>query len=30
VAAGADYFNHELIRSLAEDDSSVMGANFRR
>src|SRR5713226_2552471 len=30
VAAGADYFSHELIRSLAEDDSSIMGANFRR
>jgi len=30
VAAGADYFNHELIRSLAEDDTSVMGANFSR
>jgi hypothetical protein len=30
VAAGADYFSHELVRSLAEDDSSIMGANFRR
>jgi hypothetical protein len=30
VASGADYFSHELIRSLAEDDSSIMGANFRR
>ena len=30
VAAGADYFSHELIRSLAEDDSSIMGAHFRR
>jgi hypothetical protein len=30
AAAGADYFSHELIRSLAEDDSSIMGANFRR
>jgi hypothetical protein len=30
VAAGADYFNQELIRSLAEDDISLMGANFRR
>jgi hypothetical protein len=28
VAAGADYFNHELIRSLAEDDASLMGPNF--
>jgi hypothetical protein len=30
AAAGADYFSNELIRSLAGDDSSVMGANFRR
>jgi hypothetical protein len=30
VAAGADYFSHELLRSLAEDDSSIMGAHFRR
>jgi hypothetical protein len=30
VASSADYFNHELVRSLAEDDSSIMGANFRR
>lgn len=29
VAAGGDYFQHELVRSLAEDDISVMGANFR-
>jgi len=29
-AAGADYFNQELIRSLAEDDISLMGSNFRR
>jgi len=29
VAGGADYFQQELIRSLAEDDVSVMGANFR-
>ncbi len=29
-AATADYFNQELVRSLAEDDSSIMGANFRR
>ena len=27
-AAGANYFNKELVRSLAEDDISVMGANF--
>jgi hypothetical protein len=30
AAAGTDYFSQELIRSLAEDDSSIMGANFRR
>jgi hypothetical protein len=30
VASSADYLNHELVRSLAEDDSSIMGANFRR
>jgi hypothetical protein len=30
VAASGDYFNTELVRSLAEDDSSIMGANFRR
>jgi hypothetical protein len=30
VAASADYFQTELVRSLAEDDLSVMGANFRR
>jgi hypothetical protein len=29
VAASGDYFQHELIRSLAEDDVSIMGANFR-
>lgn len=29
VAGSADYFQQELIRSLAEDDVSVMGANFR-
>jgi hypothetical protein len=28
VAAGADYFNQELVRSLAEDDLSLMGPNF--
>ena len=30
VAASGDYFQHELIRSLAEDDVSIMGANFRQ
>ena len=30
AAASADYFSHELVRSLAEDDSSLMGADFRR
>jgi len=29
VAAGADYLTHELIRSLAEDDVSLLGPNFR-
>jgi hypothetical protein len=29
VAASADYFQHELLRSLAEDDVAVMGTNFR-
>src|SRR5215469_2455819 len=29
-ARGADYFNQELIRSLAEDDISLLGGNFRR
>ena len=29
-AASADYFNQELIRSLAEDDVSLLGSNFRR
>ena len=29
-AASADYFSQELIRSLAEDDASLMGSNFRR
>lgn len=28
AAAVGDYFHHELLRSLAEDDISVMGANF--
>jgi len=30
VAASGDYFNNELIRSLAEDDESLMGPKFRR
>jgi len=30
AAASADYFSSELVRSLAEDDGSLMGANFRR
>lgn len=30
AAASADYFSQELIRSLAEDDGSLMGNNFRR
>jgi hypothetical protein len=30
VAASGDYFQAELVRSLAEDDASVMGANFHR
>jgi hypothetical protein len=30
VAASADYFANELIRSLAEDDISLLGPNFRR
>jgi hypothetical protein len=29
-AASADFFNQELIRSLAEDDVSLLGSNFRR
>ena len=29
VAASVGYFQQELLRSLAEDDISVMGANFR-
>jgi hypothetical protein len=29
VAASGNYFQHELIRSLAEDDASLMGSNFR-
>lgn len=30
VAASADYFNQELIASLAEDDVSLLGPNFHR
>jgi hypothetical protein len=30
AAASVDYFSAELVRSLAEDDDSLMGANFRR
>jgi hypothetical protein len=30
AAASVDYFQTELVRSLAEDDISIMGANFRR
>jgi hypothetical protein len=30
VAASANYFQHEIIRSLAEDDLTIMGANFRQ
>ena len=30
AAGAADYFNQELIRSLAEDDVSLLGSNFRR
>jgi hypothetical protein len=30
VAASAEYFQNELVRSLAEDDLSVMGSNFHR
>ncbi|MFZ0687851.1 MAG: hypothetical protein WAM89_20075 [Terriglobales bacterium] len=30
IAASANYFDHEIIRSLAEDDPSIMGANFKR
>ena len=29
AAASGDYFQREVIRSLAEDDLSVMGANFK-
>ena len=30
VAASGNYFQHEIIRSLAEDDLSILGANFRQ
>ena len=30
VASSGDYFQKEVLRSLAEDDVSVMGANFRK
>ena len=30
VAASGDYFLREVVRSLAEDDQSVMGTNFRK
>ena len=30
AAGSADYFSQELIRSLAEDDVSLLGSNFRR
>jgi hypothetical protein len=30
AAASVDYFTQEVIRSLAEDDVSFMGANFKR
>jgi hypothetical protein len=30
AAASVDYFQAELLHSLAEDDISIMGANFRR
>src|SRR5271155_2992706 len=29
VAASGNYFQNEIVRSLAEDDLSIMGANFR-
>ena len=29
-AASGDYFQREVVRSLAEDDLSVMGANFKK
>ena len=30
AAASADYFSREVIRSLAEDDASVLGSNFKK
>jgi len=30
AAASGDYFQKEVVRSLAEDDMSVMGANFKK
>jgi hypothetical protein len=30
AAASGDYFQKEVVRSLAEDDASVMGPNFQR
>jgi hypothetical protein len=30
AAASGDYFQKEVLRSLAEDDTSVMGASFRK
>ncbi len=30
AAASGNYFQHEIMRSLAEDDPSIMGANFRQ
>jgi hypothetical protein len=30
AAASGDYFQKEVVRSLAEDDASIMGANFRK
>ncbi len=30
VAASGNYFQNEIVRSLAEDDVSIMGANFRQ
>lgn len=30
VAASGDYFQKEVVRSLAEDDLAVMGANFKK
>jgi len=30
TAASGEYFHNELIRSLAEDDVSIMGSNFHR